>query len=296
MSLQTYSAADVARRWQNAPQLDPETERLAALATIEFLTAVREKLSRHIDDMAAGRAASDGSDLHEVWDFSSFDPKHLDFLLPTLGEGEVKILLFNGEARAADTGIPGLWRVQAGDDGRAANSFVLGRLPRTVLVVSDRGETEVPKLVNPSADVFAAPAILEELGHELKSEAESGRIERLSDDPAFMVELQRQPLSPGDMTALLSTLGTGDIEVELQGFAHSRFTRTRVRNLWRSRIINYSGKTLLDAFVVARVPPEVPVSAEEFPEAVRKCTDLIEWIRHDLERGTLGGRREVSHA
>ena len=127
MSLQTYSAADVARRWQNAPQLDPETERLAALATIEFLTAVREKLSRHIDDMAAGRAASDGSDLHEVWDFSSFDPKHLDFLLPTLGEGEVKILLFNGEARAADTGIPGLWRVQAGDDGRAANSFVLGR-------------------------------------------------------------------------------------------------------------------------------------------------------------------------
>ena len=133
--------------------------------------------------------------------------------------------------------------------------------------------------MNPSADVFAAPAILEELGHELKEETASGRIEKLSDDPAFMVELQRQPLSPGDMTALLSTLGTGDIEVELQGFAHSRFTRTRVKNLWRSRIINNSGKTLLDAFVIARVPPEVPVSAEEFPEAVRKCTDLIEWIR-----------------
>ena len=30
MSLQTYSAAAVARRWQNAPELDPETERRAA--------------------------------------------------------------------------------------------------------------------------------------------------------------------------------------------------------------------------------------------------------------------------
>ena len=296
MSLQTYSAADVARRWQNAPELDPDTERQAALATIGFLERVREKIETHLADMSAGRAAEDGSDLHAVWDFSEFDARHLDFLLPTIGEGEVKILLFNGEARAADTGIPGLWRVQAGDAEHAANSFVLGRLPRTVLVVSERGIDEVPKLVNPSADVFAAPAILEELGHELREESASGKIDALSDDPAFMVELQRQPLSPGDVTALLSTLGTGDIEVELQGFAHSRFTRTRVKNLWRSRIINNSGKTLLDAFVVARVPPEVPVSAEEFPEAARKCTDLIEWIRHDLERGTLGGKREVSHA
>ena len=69
-----------------------------------------------------------------------------------------------------------------------------------------------------------------------------------------------------------------------------------MKNLWRSRIINNYGKTLLDAFVIARVPPEVPVSAQEFPEAVRKCTDLIEWIRHDLERGTIGGKREASHA
>ena len=110
MSLQTYSAADVARRWQNAPELDPETERRAALATIDFLADVRGKLSQHLDDMAKGNAAEDGSDLHAVWDFSGFDPKHLDFLLPTIGEGEVKILLFNGEARAADTGVPGLRR------------------------------------------------------------------------------------------------------------------------------------------------------------------------------------------
>ncbi len=296
MALQTYSALDAAKRWLNAPQLDPETERDAALTTIAFLEDVKARLSQHMKRMETGLAEPSGMDLHEVWDFSSFNPKHIDFLLATLGEGEVRITLFGGEAKAGDMGIPGLWRVQTGADG-AMNSFVLGRLPRAVLVVGDRGLDRVPELVNPSADVFAAPAILNELQHELELEAAQGRFKGLIDTPAFMVELQRQPLSPGDMTALLSTLGTGDVEVELQGFGHSRFTRTRVKNLWRSRIINNGGKTLLDAFIVARVPPEVPVSPEEFKDALTKCDDLIEWVRGDLERGALGAPAAgVKHA
>ncbi len=59
--------------------------------------------------------------------------------------------------------------------------------------------------------------------------------------------------------------------------------------LWRTRIINNAGKTLLDAYVIAKVPPEIPISAEEFADGAAKCTDLIEWVRHDLQRGTLGG-------
>ena len=108
-------------------------------------------------------------------------------------------------------------------------------------------------------------------------------------DPCFMLELKRQPLSPGDMTALLSTLGQGDIDVELQGITRSHIQNTKVRNLWRTRIINNAGKTLLDAYVIAKVPPEIPISAEEFADGAAKCTDLIEWVRHDLQRGTLGG-------
>ena len=38
-----------------------------------------------------------------------------------------------------------------------------------------------------------------------------------------------------------------------------------------------------------KVPPEIPISAEEFADGAAKCTDLIEWVRHDLQRGTLGG-------
>ena len=166
--MQTFTVEEAARRWLSAPKLDPETERAAAEATIAFLTDVRTKIETHLADIKAGRAVADGSDLQEVWDFSQFDPKHIDFLLATLSEGEVRIKLFGGEAKAGDTSVPGLWRVQSGRGGQE-NFFVLARLPRTVLVVSGRGLERIPQMVNPSADVFAAPAILQELQYRLEA-------------------------------------------------------------------------------------------------------------------------------
>ena len=71
--------------------------------------------------------------------------------------------------------------------------------------------------------------------------------------------------------------------------AHTRMQCKVCWYLWRTRIINNAGKTLLDAYVIAKVPPEIPISAEEFADGAAKCTDLIEWVRHDLQRGTLGG-------
>ena len=94
--MQTFTVEEAARRWLSAPKLDPETERAAAEATIAFLTDVRSKIEAHLEDIKAGRAPADGSGLQEVWDFSHFDPKHIDFLLATLGEGEVRIKLFGG--------------------------------------------------------------------------------------------------------------------------------------------------------------------------------------------------------
>ena len=208
--------------------------------------------------------------------------------MKSLGEGEVRIKLFGGEAKAGDTSVPGLWRVQSGRSGQE-NFFVLARLPRTVQVVGTRGLDKIPQLVNPSADVFAAPAILQELQYRLDAFDADAGVPDMPTDPCFMLELKRQPLSPGDMTALLSTLGQGDIDVELQGITRSHIQNTKVRNLWRTRIINNAGKTLLDAYVIAKVPPEIPISAEEFADGAAKCTDLIEWVRHDLQRGTLGG-------
>lgn len=274
---------DAASRWANVPPLDPETEEGAARTTIAFLEDVRSRISRHMDAMASGAEPADGSALHEVWDFSSFNPNHIDFLLATLGEGEVRIKLYGGEAKIADTGVPGLWRMQTGKDG-SANSFVLGRIPLAVLNVADRGADKIPALVNPGADVFAAPAILQELQKKL----EGADLTTVSDRPAPMVELTRQPLSPGDVTAVYSTLGRGDVEIDLLGFAQSTLSSTAVRGIWHTQILNNAGKNLLNAYVVARIPPEAPFAAEEFADGAAKCGELIEWVKGDLERGSLG--------
>ena len=66
-----------------------------------------------------------------------------------------------------------------------------------------------------------------------------------------MVELTKQPLSPGDSRAILSTLGTGDIRAEITGFAKSTINRTGVRGIWHTKMLNNAGKPLLDAYVCA---------------------------------------------
>ncbi len=271
---------DGARRWARLPKMAPDVEKRAAQATIAFL----EDLSARIEEAVGKQSPEALESLHAVWDFESFPPEYLDFLLTTLGEGEVRIRLFGGEVKVGETGIPGLWRMQSGRTGEV-NSFVLGRIPASVAATAKKGLEGIPRLVNPGTDVFAAPAILEELRHAL----EGARLDVLGTKPAYMVELTRQPLSQGDRRALDSTLGHGSVDVELRGFARSNLTLTSVRGIWKSTIENNAGKAFLDAYVVAGIPPEVPIAPEEFGDAVKKCRETIEWLRNDLDRGAIGG-------
>ena len=94
--MQTFTVEEAARRWLSAPKLDPETERAAAEATIAFLTDVRSKIEAHLEDIKAGRAPADGSGLQEVWDFSHFDPKHIDFLLAAVPDHPHEVLTLLG--------------------------------------------------------------------------------------------------------------------------------------------------------------------------------------------------------
>ncbi len=275
---------DHARRWAAMPKMAPEVEKRAALEAIVFLRDVAERLEQETAAIREGRAPADGSGLHAVWDFSAFAPETIDFLIALLGEGEVRITLCGGESKTGDTLVPGLWRVQTGRSGEN-NSFVLARIPRAVEHFADRGLDRVPKLVNPDRDVFAATAILAEINELL----EKSDLRTLPESTAPMVELSRQPLTPGDLTALYSTLGTGDVDAALLGFARSTMTSTTVRGVWHSRIINNVGKNLLEAYVVAKIPPELPISVEEFADGAAKCREFIEWLEADIERGAIGG-------
>lgn len=265
-----------ASAWARVPQLPPEVEGEAARQLIDFLKEVDATIEK---TLAVGTDEA-VDDLNEVWEFSRFNSDWLKFWLPSIGQGEVRITLFGGLVKIEETGIPSLWRMQM--DGQ--ESFILSRLPLSVRRAILNGDDKIGKIINDGSDVFAAPAIIQELNHEL----EKVNWDELPQDPAFMVELSGQPMSPGDHTALLSTLGTGDVEVRIAGFAESLINRTKVRGVWHNRLLNNNGKELLDSYVVAVIPPEVPGTKASFVEAQEKCRDLIQWVAGDLERGTIG--------
>ncbi|MBP3439439.1 MAG: hydrogenase expression/formation protein [Sutterella sp.] len=276
MSSLTLEGAGV---WAEVPRMAPETERRAALAAAAFLKEVGARV-QEAREAARETGKQALSDLHEIYDFSRFDPEWMPFVLAALGRGEVRIALHDGLVRIEETGVPALWRMKIG----ASESFVLSRVPLCVRKEALEGDETVGRIVNGGPDVFAAPAILEEL-RRAQSEIDWSAI---PEDPVFMTELSRQPLSPGDARALLSTLGTGTIEAEITGFARSVIQRTRVRGIWHSRLFNNAGKTLLDAYVAAVIPPEVAASSEAFADTEAKCREIAEWLEADLARGAIG--------
>lgn len=262
-----------ASRWENV-NLDKETEHAAAKETLSFLKKVRKA--------AKSAAAPSGRDaIGEILTvpFESFDAKHLDFIIATLASGEVRISADNGALRVEETSVTGLWRVQENDKQK----FVLASIPSEVLEAIKKGNRTLEVPTEKPEGLFSSPAIIQELSAAQKE----ANLEALDFNPPHMVELTRQPIEKEDMAWLKSILGAGSTEIWLTGFANARMQSTNYCGIWRSTLLNKAGKTLLDSFVVTLLPPEVPVSPDEFEDTVRECEDLIEWLENDLARGVL---------
>lgn len=259
-------------RWANV-RLDPETERKAAQATYDLLSRVKA---------LAAQAREEQKEAELFWQkpFSDFDAEHLDFILATVGSGDVRIVIDNERVKLEETSIPALWRVQ--EDG--VDSFVLSLLPPVVGQAIDQVPTAFDIPAPTPQDVFAAPSILS----ELKATLEQTDVTVLTHDPAYMVELTRQPLIMNDRAYLTSVLGEGNIDIDISGFANAHIRNTNVRGIWNNHLVNNAGKPLLDSYVVAFIPPEVPSAPEELDDTVRMADETMTWIADDLERGTLG--------
>ena len=262
-----------ASRWENV-NLDKETEHAAAKETLLFLKKVK----------AAAESVSTQSETEALGElltvpFESFEAKYLDFIIATLASGEVRISANNGALRVEETSVTGLWRVQENDKQK----FVLASIPSEVVTAIKEGDRALEIPAEKPEGLFSSPAILEELSAAQKE----ANLETLDFNPPHMVELTRQPIEKEDMAWLKSILGVGTTEVWLTGFANARMQSTKYCGIWRSTLLNKAGKTLLDSFVVTLLPPEVPVSPDEFTDTVRECDDLIEWLENDLARGVL---------
>ncbi len=257
-----------------------------AVKTVTGLTPAEEKeAARQVLKLLknARTAVADGSaggDVHWVDDLVTLSSGAKQFLFQTLGRGEVKISLFAGEASAEETEIPGLWKMMIGRQ----TSLVAGRLPRSVTAAINQGDDDITEPAKKPEGLFAAQALIAELRETLK-EAD---LSVIPETAVRQIDLLHQPLSPADVNYVLASLGTGKTAVDISGFAKTRIDSTRVKGLWRTRILNNAGKPLMDALTVALIPPEVPAGSDDWPESLKKLDDTIEWIESDIKRGVLG--------
>lgn len=259
-------------RWANV-HLNRETEHKAAVETLVLLNAINDQ---------AKKAVKHHGEKSLDWQFSfaQFTPAHIDFILATVGSGEVRINIDNGRVRIEETAIPALWHVQENGEHR----LELALIPPTVLSAIERISPEFI-LPPPTSDgVFAAPSIL----MQLQASLEKTDIATISHDPAHMIELTRQPLAPADRDYLKKVLGEGTIEIWLSGFANTNIRSTNIRGIWSSHLLNNAGKELLDSYIVACIPPEVPVAPEELEDTIRITSETIHWIENDIQQGRLG--------
>ena len=262
--------------------LEAAREARAFSASEEQVAAARETLAWLKETRALlEKTRAEGGTLHAVTDFTGKSEAFKKFLFDTLDSGEIRIMLEGGQVRMEETGIPTVWRILIGKQDMLVTAFI----PDVVTMYSRRAEQE--DIIEPEKKpdgLFAAPAIFSEL-RQLLADMRGSDGTPPTVPPA--IELSRQPLSPADKAYINEVLGRGSIEAQMQGFARSTITQTKVRGVWRSKILNKANKELLDELVVSELPPEIPSTPEELPGAISKLSDMIEWIELDLSRGAI---------
>ena len=256
----------------DGPDLDRGAERRAANLTIKVLGELEKVFMEAFETQKSP---------DWIYDLGKIDAGSAAFLMHSLGKGEVRITLHNGEVKAFETAVPGLWLLEIGP----LKSLVAALLPRSVEAAISNGadRVEIPEKL--PAGLFAAPAILSEINDAL---AQTDISKTEPDNVPRQIDMVRQPLTPADKTFILTSIGEGPVSIELSGFAESRIFSTKVRGLWRSVIINNNHKVLLDSLCVTHVPPEVPASLDDMGRSAKLVRETIEWIERDLARGALG--------
>ena len=239
-------------RWANV-NLDRQTEHEAAIATVKFLEKVRDTLSE--GDFSTNKTLL-------TIPFREFDPKHLDFDLATVGSGEVRATI-GQSVRLEETAIEGLWRVQE----NGVDRFEIVTVPSDLLRNLSTTPLE-PQLTEIPQGVFAASAILQELSQAQRTE----NLEKLSVEDGSFLE---------------AALGKGMIDISISGFASAHIQSTAMKGIWRNRIFNNAGKALFDAYVVTMLPPEVGESAEEMKLGAQHCEEILQWLKEDIQSGSL---------
>jgi hydrogenase-1 operon protein HyaF len=113
----------------------------------------------------------------------------------------------------------------------------------------------------------------------------------LREGESTTIDLQAMPFGPGDEEALLSRLGGGEIEIELQALGRSLIRETGYSGVWLVDHRNADDQRIALQLQITRMPEILLAQREDVLDAVSRLAEQLEQTSNETT-GPLTGQRE----
>lgn len=142
----------------------------------------------------------------------------------------------------------------------------------------DKTLEQIPVVLVGPEDVPSGmvPAVLRELEQALEALMQEGT--------RHVVDLSTLPMSNADRSLLESTLGEGELRMELDVLGRTRIRESSFPGIWWVRHEDPGGKVLAEHIEVAHIPEIVPAHASDLETGKARLSERIKQISPGSER------------
>jgi hydrogenase-1 operon protein HyaF len=118
-------------------------------------------------------------------------------------------------------------------------------------------------------------------------------LRRLADDgESTTIDLQAIPFGPGDEERLLSLLGSGEIQAELNSLGRSLIRETAYAGVWLADHRNADDQRIALQIEITPIPAILLVQAEDLPDAISRLEERLNPICSETAAPVTGQREE----
>jgi hydrogenase-1 operon protein HyaF len=209
-----------------------------------------------------------------VLDLAPLDADNLRLVADSLGEGEVSVI-GTGGARAQETRLAGLWRVQDLDaDGKPTRDLLeIADVPgfvRETAFDGARDSIEVPALLPDG--VMNAPGVVAELNEYVARR-------RRGQTAPHVLNLTLLPETEQDLAFLDERLGAGNIRILSRGYGNCRITASGLRDVWWVKFYNSDDRLILSTLEVTGVPEAALAAQEDIEDSAARLGEILDALR-----------------
>lgn len=227
--------------------------------------------------------------LPQVVDLKGLDAANRRLVDETLGDGEVSIVRTGSRpARAQETRLAGVWRVQEGEPGVPPERDVLeiAAVPGFVRFGAFDGARTVIELPQTLAGAWPpglmnAPGVIAELNAEVarraaaaQSDASAGAGNGAAEP--HLINLSLLPQTEQDLAFLAEQLGTGTVDILCRGYGNCRISSTRLCGVWWVRYFNSDDRMILSTLAVTDVPEAALAAQEDIDDSAARLNEILE--------------------